>query len=526
MYLPRYLLTATLVIALGSGAISLATGIWMLASNIPGFGGEEGNVVYTVQQFVAGDPIYTDPGRPPFTITQYSPLFYVVSGTLARCCSVSATDPASITMLCRLVSLTAAVGVALLVFGITARLRLPTAVGVLVAVFSFVSAVPWHFLARPDALMSFFLVLAVYLVMRIDPARPLLGHLCTAGAVLAAGLAVATKQNGVQAAGLVLLYLLLARAWKELITAFLTGGALVGLVLALAEPLQAWLGPAFRENLIDGVRNGVDLIAALERTFVPFFRQFAFLVALAVLATFGFFRTKADPAKRFLGLASLLLLVFACGTGLKTGSAVNYFIEFVIFASITAALYCQAALESAPATEAKEAVGRIGNPSRPFLPALVLASLVFFLPFGALDQFDRCCYAKAIPGTLRPQPRYQFQASGAVARFLRDHLDDHPDTFVLTRECFSVGNLLFPFTVVPQPRIAEISHAIGVVNYQEFRSCVANGRVGYLVTPAGTRPSRFLGTDFEDFRLVREVDGYAIYQYAPARQQARSGERR
>src|SRR5262249_23166751 len=152
----------------------------------------------------------------------------------------------------------------------------------------FVSAVPWHFLARPDALMCFFLVLAVYLVLRIDPARPLLSHLRTAGAVLAAGLAVATKQNGAQAVGLVLLYLLLARAWKELITAVLSGAALVGLVLALAEPLQSWLGPAFRENLIDGVRNGVDLIAALERTFVPFFRQFAFLVALVVVATVGF----------------------------------------------------------------------------------------------------------------------------------------------------------------------------------------------------------------------------------------------
>jgi hypothetical protein len=332
---------------------------------------------------------------------------------------------------------------------------------------------------------------------------------------------VATKQNGAQAVGLVLLYLLLARAWKELITAVLSGGALVGLVLALAEPLQSWLGPAFRENLIDGVRNGVDLIAALERTFVPFFRQFAFLVALAAVATVGFFRTRTEPAQRFLGSASLLLLVFACGTGLKTGSAVNYFIEFVIFASLTAALSCHAALESAPATEAKEAAAFPG-----FLPALVLASLVFFLPFVALEHFDRCCYAKSIPGTLRPQPRYQFQASGGVARFLREHLDKQPGTFVLTGECFCVGNLLFPFTVVPQPRIAEISHAIGVVNYQEFRSCVAGGKVGYLVTRAGTRPSRFLGTDFEAYRLVGEVDGYAIYEFIPARQQARSDESR
>jgi hypothetical protein len=519
MYLPRYLLTATLIVALGSGAVSLATGVWMLASDIPGFGGEEANVVYTVQQFVAGGPIYTDPAQPPFTITQYSPLFYVVAGTLARICSVPATDPAGITLICRLVSLTAALGVALLVFAITARLRLPAVAGVLVAVFCFVSAVPWHFLARPDALMSFWLVLAVYLILRIDPARPLSSHLCTAGAILAAGLAVATKQNGAQALGLVLLYLLLARAWKESITALVSGGALVGLVLALADPLQHWLGAAFKENLIDGVRNGVDLIAALERTFVPFFRQFACLVALAVLATVGFFRTRTDPARRFLGLASLLLLVFACGTGLKSGSAVNYFIEFVIFASITTALYCHAGLEALPASGAKDAPSFGG-----FLPALVLASLVFFLPFVALDQFDRCCYAKAIPGTLRSQPRHQFQASGNVARFLRDHLANHPDTFVLTRECFSVGNLLFPFTVVPQPRIAELSHAIGVVNYREFRSCVANGRVGYLVTPAGTRPSRFLGTEFEEYRLLREVDGYAIYEYAPGRQQASASE--
>src|SRR2546428_8613350 len=95
-HLRKYWLVASVLVAVGAAAVSLATGLWMLASDIPGFGGEEANVVYTVQQLVAGDPIYTDPGQAPFTITQYSPLFYVVSAGVARVLRVDATDASAI----------------------------------------------------------------------------------------------------------------------------------------------------------------------------------------------------------------------------------------------------------------------------------------------------------------------------------------------------------------------------------------------------------------------------------------------
>jgi hypothetical protein len=503
--LRKYFFTATVLVALFSAAVGLATGVWMLLSDVPGFGGEEANVVYTVQQLVAGDPIYTDPSKPPFTITQYAPLYYVVAAGLARCLGVAAADASTVTLVCRLVSLTSALAVALVTFALVrVRLKLPATVGVLVAAFAFVSAVPWHFLARPDALMTFFLVFAVYLVLRVDPARKRPAHLAAAAAVLVSVLAVLTKQNGVQALALVLLYLVLARAWKELLTALLSGAFLAGLLLALAAPLQRWLGPAVKENLIDGVRNGIDLLAALERTFVPFFSQFALLVALTALAAVSFLRAGPDGVvRRFLGLATLLLLGFACATGLKTGSALNYFIDFVVLAAVTSALYC-----CSPPRPADASFSQV-------LPPLVLGSLLLFLPFVALAHFQKCCYAKAIPGTLRPNPRHQFSASGNVADFIRRSLEGKQGGYVLTGECFSVGNLLYPFTVVPQPRIAAISHARGLVDYREFRACVARGKVGYLVTRAGTRPSRFLGVAFERYRLVHEADGFAVFQFFP-----------
>jgi hypothetical protein len=512
MHLSRVLLTGAVVVALGSATVGVATGVWMSASNVPGFGGEEANVVYSVQQFVSGQPIYTDPSAPPFSITQYSPLYYVVAGTAARCCGIQATDPAGATMVCRIVSLTASLGVALIIFALTRRLRLPVAVGLLVSSFGFVASVPWHFLARPDALMSFFFFLTLYLVLRVDPARPRHNHLWTAAAVLTALLCVATKQNGLQALGLVLLYLLLARAWRELATALLCSAALAGLVVALAAPLGNWLGPAFKENLIDGVRNGLDPIAALERTFVPFFSRFALLIALTAQAAFVLLRRPWCPTRLYLGLAPMLLLAFACATALKAGSATNYWIEFVILAAVASAYWLAGGgpeAANSPAGHHPQVPGLLP------LPSLVLASLVFFLPFLALDQFDRCCYVKSLPRTIRPDPRHQFQASEKVVQFLHDELHDSPDTLVLTRECFCIGNQLFPHTAAPQPRIAELSHSLGVVSYQGFRACVAGGKVGYLVTRTGERPAQFLGADFTEFRLLREMDGYAVYKFAP-----------
>jgi hypothetical protein len=344
----------------------------------------------------------------------------------------------------------------------------------------------------------------VYLALRIDSGAAAYNHLYAAAAVLAAVLALLTKQNGIQALGLVFLYLLFARAWKELVTALLSAATLAALLVACAEPLQRWLGPAVKENLVDGVRNGVDFLAALDRTFVPFFRQFSFLIALTAIAAVGFFRATACPRRRFLGLASPLLFVFACGTGLKAGSASNYFIDFVLFAAVTSALYCHAPPETAPAPP------RAGT-----LGPLALVALLCVLPFAALDQFEKCCYAKSIPGTLRPNPRYQFQASEQVARLVRREIASHPQALVLTRECFSVGNLLFPFTVVPQPRIAELAHARGLVDYAGFRSAVANGNVCYLVTKAGTRPADFLGATFDRYRLVREIDDFAVFEFVP-----------
>jgi hypothetical protein len=507
-------LAALLLAALGSAGVGLATGVWMAFSDVPGFGGEEANVVYTVQQLVAGQPIYTDPARPPFTITQYSPLYYVVAGGLARCLGVEASDPSTVTMLCRLVSLSAALAVALLAFALTTRrLGLSATVGLLVACFAFVSAVPWHFLARPDALMSLFLLGAIYLALGVDPARAPSSHAWAAGAVVVAFLALLTKQNGVQALGLVFLCLLLRRAWKELATATLSAAAVLGLLVVLAAPLQRWLGPALKENLIDGVRNGVDLLAALDRAYVPFFRQFSFVAALTGVAAVAFLWTRC-PTRRFLGLATLLLFVFACGTAVKTGSALNYFLDFLILGAATSALYCcPSSADKVTRWQGDRVTQDSQAPVTLSLRPLVLAALLFFLPFAALDQFERCCYAKSIPGTLRPDPRHQFGASGNVAAFVRDNLREADGALVLTGECFSVGNLLFPFTAAPQPRLAEIAHARGVVDYKGFRSCVERGKVCYVVTKAGTQPSPFLGAPLTRYRLVREVDGFAVFEH-------------
>lgn len=498
MHPGRPLIALAVFAAVLSALVALATGTWMSQSDIPGFGGEEANVVYSVQQLTAGEPIYSAPDRPPYAVTQYSPIYYIVCASATRLVGVEATDAAGVTRVCRLVSLAAALACAVVVFALVrVSLRLPVAVGVMIAAFGLVAAVPWHFLARPDALTTLFLLLALFLALRVNPSegyRPW----SAAAAIFVAWLALLTKQSGAQAGALVLLYLAFVRAWRELGIAVGTGAAVAAVLVALAGPLGEWLGPAFKEHLIDGVRNGMDPVAALERTFAPFFQQFWVLAALAAVAGVALWR-EADPRRRFVGAAPVFLFAFACATGFKVGSAANYFIEFAIVAAISSGVYCCATVALRP---------------------LAIVSLMMYLPFASVGQFEKLCYTRSLPRTLRPDPRYQFQAVEEVAMALREELQGDRDAYVLTRECFSVGNLLFPHTVTPQPRIAEISHARGLVDYTRLRADVAEGRVRYVVTRAGERPTAYLGARFEKHRLVRTVGGYSLYALEEARETA------
>jgi hypothetical protein len=66
--------------------------------------------------------------------------------------------------------------------------------------------------------------------------------------------------------------------------------------------------------------------------------------------------------------------------------------------------------------------------------------------------------------------------------------------------------------LVPQKEVAETLYQRGVVNYEELRRLVAQGRVEYLIADAADNlPGAFLGASLSGYVPHHTIAGFAVF---------------
>ena len=491
----------TALVVLGCFVLLLGLNVGVVASDAVDVRGVEPNVVYGVQRLLLGQPLYTNPEAPPYSIYQYAPGLYWATHGLCRAMSISAHDPAAITQVGRALSSV----INLVTFGLLAWffVRVLRVNGLLVwtlLAFVYAFTVPFHWLVRPDSLsMVCFLgtICSTAWALHIgeDTKR---GQVAIALATLSGWLSILGKQDalvGLLVLGCYVFVACLLRqiSWRPLAiviaTSVVAGAVLVGATLLLGADLVA-----LKQNLVDGVNNGVGLRFSFRRVLYPFFTSWGIIAA--GLAYFIFSpkdghcgRTKTGD---FLLLSSALLLLLCTVSSLKVGTSLNKFSRFIFVSFLTLGYLAQ---------QAK--IFSKGGPSHQRglrWAGCVLVALV--LPVLTLKHWDR--YR---PWALRGYEDYA-DFSEVMGQELKS---DDAFTFIGTSCIYAC---LFPDrAVLPHWGVADISLGRGLFKYDRLESDVRDGTVRYVVVNGKPETCpEILGIDLSLFEKKWELKYGSVFE--------------
>jgi hypothetical protein len=501
------LVVAAVLLAL-CGLVHLRTCAKLVRVDRDDIGGEEFNVVYSFERLLRDGVLYTDPARPPFAVTQYSPCYYLACRAVASIVGSRPDDALGIMRIMRSVSFACLIlqGMAV-AFILRRHFAAPLSALVIAFVSVLIIQTPWAVAVRPDSMETLLIGVSALLGLESFARRDRGGSIAWLAAGLFCGTAAILTKQSAFSAGVILLPAALATlGFRRVLYACLVAGVPSAI---LAGSVLLTLGPAVKQNLIDGVNNGISLAAALHATYIPYFSTNAAPVAAALLASTAFLlrrrRTVGTPASGLISWAVLCSLGLALGLGLKEGSAINYFLTSNLFVIVIVLVY----VLRSPAADTSD--------WRPLL------ALYLLLALPTKSYLDLNTYATE----MRP-----YRDCEEVTRRLRLELDRAPGTALFFSQDQRLDCLIPDRAVVPQKLVASYLYRRKVFDFSGFSDTVRAGAVRYCVTfgdepddlvgsfrrfnaskglsPDPLRPT-FLGASFEGYHLLFRVGPHAVF---------------
>jgi len=242
-----------------------------------------------------GLPIYPPLDAVPFAINQYTPLFYWLAAGIASFVGVEPGDLDALYRVGRTISVVSALLLAGALYGAGRRLFDLSPLWSAVASLSvFTGLFPWNVTARSDCLYLLLGTAAVMAHLRFLREGRAVWQDCAAALLV---LAFFAKQSAIIFAAGIVVSTLICVPRPLLIRATVPSGAIA---LAGIGGLLLVLGLGVLDHIVDGVRNGRDLELMVRRAWLP----------------------------------------FVAGKFWLIGAAENYFLEFIITASLLAVLWC------------------------------------------------------------------------------------------------------------------------------------------------------------------------------------------
>lgn len=459
----------------------------------PDIGGIESNVIYAVQRYMAGYPLYANPEVAPYSITQYSPLYYRLVAATACWTGVRPDELLSVYRVSRVVSLLANGLYALALYGLGNRLHLKKKIGLLVAVMAFVLLPPQAY-SRPDSVYGLLVMATLYAHLRaIQSGRPVREYGWLMGSVVLAALAIATKQSGVVLPLLMTGYYAFLRGqWLKAIglgvlTSILAASFLVGL-MPEHDPVLLYA------NIVKGVNQGMNFPSFKINIIDHYFRTFSMYNAVGLPLCIWLMQ-HPKPAFRWLGWCVLVVFSFSLLSSLKWGSALNYFTEYVALTGIIGALWLDQWTLSAQAQHGVRAV---------------LISAVCWAIVPNIPNFNWSLIFR--PNTLSEETYYQQKK---VADYLTDslHLNEADAVFVTDYNYAYLNGFLFRHCIVPQQDMTGIvMYPQRKFDYRNLDKQISQRGIRFLITRVNEASTLFPDLIVAHFRFRRTIGSYTIYE--------------
>jgi hypothetical protein len=503
--------------ALFFGLVFILLRLIIMNSKGTDIAGIEQNVIYSIQVLLDSGNLYQSPSLMPFSITQYTPIYYFICGFSAKMIGVDINENIQgLYIIGRFWNIIFNLITAWLVYKISRSIfQISLYKSWFLFLLSFAITFSHNFAVRPDSLHDTFGIASIYLFLlyQNNSKRTAKSMLLLGFTVLLTALAVFTKQSGIQ---FILIFLGFSVLIWDLRT-FVKTMFLMVIIYGILFFVFQYNYPFFLENVVGGIKNGIDL-----QNFIKMATKITFILTvwpLIIITAFLLIKNKTifkgSLTIRLLSICVLGTFIFAAVTALKMGSTLQYYVVFINLALILIFKFIQ---DYQDAFSLKV----FGIPRRAItLSFYIFLTLVIFVYFAinvkVILSFD-----------YSPFLEKQRIAALEVADFILNDRSQEEDKYILSNLTTDynipsrqrLNNIFFKNCLVPQMDILEYSTGqLEVMGYQKLEEMISNGEVEYIIE-SSPKSNFVILSNLEEiksnsFKLIKSIDGYLIYKYLP-----------
>ena len=515
-FLSENVLLLILIVVGTSFLAMLALRIHLIAAYLPELGGVESNVIYSLQRILDGFALYVDPATAPYSITQYTPLYYYLCWTVGKILQVDPASVHQVYMLSRSVSLILNLLFAGAVFAILRNVfRINKGFSFVAFAYAFIYLDEESY-SRPDSLYNLLVLVTIGLfLMMLTKEDQRSAQWYLVGASVMSVVSVFAKQSAIYVPVLLLFFLLFyTQSTKRTLMASLIMGITFGVLLLISGGNLH----DFLRNTVQGVNNGASLSWFAKRIMVEHFQKERLLNILGLFIG-GYYLAKGkSDTLRFLGLCILGSFSFALITSVKIGAAPNYFTEFIALTVIGIVIFVVTnnSLSAVSSTDQQIWGGS-------YKPLFYLLLVIFTLPPRFAGKFQK----KVVEAHNVGEQGYVQQQ--AVANYLYEEEKMQPDDQVLitTHVQDYLNKFLYKNVIFPQKEIVK-ANPPDIYDYSLFKQGLQDGTVKYVVASLSeghvdttTQQLKIkynlVEADFSPYVSLTRLGDYVIFKHQSAR---------
>jgi hypothetical protein len=496
-FLKKNHLNISLIFGIICFTILLVIKLKIAFAMIPDICGSESSSIHPIQRVVAGLPLYTNPEEPPFLITQYSPMYFYIVGGIYRLLNFDPLNVHRVYVFSRLFSLgflLISMGIIILTLRRILKINLLPSVLLCLLLFHLLSF--WGTMAsRPDSLLFMLFTVFIYFVASAFH-NPQKRDFYLNLAIFTSVFSFFCKQNGMIYPVILGFYFLYLQQWKTLIRLVLIGAitfVICTFAFSFFEP------KAFFQNVIGGVVNSIEIGGWYGFVMKPLVFPFAIIITGGFVIGFKWIVFQKGDFKAFLGWAVFILFIFDLVTGLKGGSNVSYFTDFLYIALLI--IFIEIYTFELPS----------------------IAPQVFLSVF-AMCTILHCCTSVTVGFNTTNIEYYHhlFSSDTRITEYIEKKQALKKDEYIYlgtlntTYYLWYLRNFLFKNNIVAYEELNMLTAENKVFNFNRFDDLIKSGQLRFVIVEKGVSPTNLFKAPFErkgaEFKLKTSMEYVDIYE--------------
>lgn len=469
--------------------------IYFSLSFLPDISGSETSTIFPIQLLSDHRPIYTEPELAPFRLTQYTPLYFVITSFLFDLTGLAPDEVHKVFLVSRFFSM-GLIWLTVLVIGflISEIAERKKIVALLAGCFVFQVLGFWFLTSsRPDSLLVLLTSLYLCAVFKAILSKKE-DSVWWIAAIFIAVTAFFVKQSGAIHSIALAAFCMYQFQWKLLIRLILSGVFFFVIYFLL---LPTGSIPLFILNTVGGVANSTSWGWFYTWTLEKLLLQFSPLIACNfVISIYSLFISRS-ALLRFLSICSLLFFLFATATAFKIGAGVGYYQDYLIVAVVQSVLFF---------TDITQKDRFQTN----FNKAVLALYLVLVSVHCTLFVF--MSYNQSVGVYLN-----KYIEQRKVADYLKNERKLAENEWVYVSEAqdfqgYYIKHFLFRNVLVPFSDLVYLTAKNKTFDYTNFNNMVKGGKVKYVITTKGDVPQNILKYPFVNLHKIKSIESYDIYE--------------